>query len=248
MLYELTGVTRQYRRGDKTIDALTGIDLAIAEGEFVAIQGRTGSGKTTLLQLLGALDRPSTGTVVFDGQDLTTLDQGSLTDLRARVFGFVFQAFNLIPTLNARENVEVALVPWGLPRDERRARAQAALTAVGLADRSNHLPSQLSGGEQQRVAIARALVREPRVVLADEPTGDLDETTRDEVVDILQTLWWERGLTLIIVTHDSTVAARSSRRIWLDAGRVVSVESRPGDTRASAPARRAPSVEEVGGR
>jgi len=220
MLYELTGVTKRYVQRGKTIDALAGIDLTIAEGEFVAVQGPTGCGKTTLLQMLGALDRPSGGSALFDGRDLARLREGELTELRSHSFGFVFQAFNLIPTLTAQENIETALVPWHVGAAERRGRAEEALAGVGLVDRARHLPSELSGGEQQRVAIARALVRAPRVILADEPTGNLDERTRDDIVGLLEGLWRERGQTLIVVTHDSWVAARASRRVGLDHGRV----------------------------
>ncbi len=171
--------------------------------------------------MLGALDKPSSGAVVFDGRDMARLDEGELAALRSHAFGFMFQAFNLIPTLTAQENVETALVPWKVAGDERRSRAQAALARVGLAERGPHLPSELSGGEQQRVGIARALVREPRVILGDEPTGNLDEKTRDEIIGLLETLWRERGQTLVLVTHDSWVASRASRRIWLDEGRIT---------------------------
>ena len=221
MLYELTDVTKRFTQGRKTVDALAGVDLTIDEGEFLAIQGSTGSGKTTLLQLLGAMDRPTIGTLRFDGRDLGGMGEGDLSELRSHSFGFVFQAFNLIPTLTAQENVETALVPWGVTGDDRRRRALEALDGVALADRARHIPSELSGGEQQRVAIARALVRAPRVILADEPTGNLDERTRDDIIGLLEQLWRERGQTLIVVTHDSWVAGRASRRIWLDAGRVI---------------------------
>ena len=220
MLYELTGVTKRYTQRRKQVDALAGIDLAIDEGEFLAIQGSTGSGKTTLLQMLGAMDRPSGGTLDFDGRDLAKMGEGDLSELRSHAFGFIFQGFNLIPTLTAQENVETALVPWRTPADERRRRAAEALAGVALADRAKHIPSELSGGEQQRVAIARALVRAPRVILADEPTGNLDERTRDDIIGLLEQLWRERGQTLIVVTHDTWVASRASRRIWLDQGRV----------------------------
>jgi putative ABC transport system ATP-binding protein len=193
----------------------------VEEGEFLAIQGSTGSGKTTLLQMLGALDRPSGGEVLYEGRDLARLGEGDLAALRSHAFGFIFQSFNLMPTLTEQENVETALVPWGVAGDERRSRAQAALARVGLAGRARHIPSELSGGEQQRVGIARALVREPRVILGDEPTGNLDEKTRDEIISLLETLWRERGQTLILVTHDTWVATRASRRIWLDEGRVT---------------------------
>jgi putative ABC transport system ATP-binding protein len=220
MMYELTDVTKRYAQSRRQIDALAGIDLSIAEGEFLAIQGSTGSGKTTLLQMLGAMDRPTGGHLLFDGRDLAKMGEGHLSELRSRSFGFIFQAFNLIPTLTAQENVETALVPWHTRADERRRRAGEALAGVGLADRARHIPSELSGGEQQRVAIARALVRAPRVIFADEPTGNLDERTRDDIVGLLEQLWRERGQTLIVVTHDTWVAGRASRRIRLDQGRL----------------------------
>ena len=220
MLYELSGVTKRYTQRRKQVDALAGIDLTIDEGEFLAIQGSTGSGKTTLLQLLGAMDRPTAGSLRFEGRDLSKVGEGELSELRSHSFGFIFQAFNLIPTLTAQENVETALVPWHVHAAERRARAADALDGVGLADRAKHIPTELSGGEQQRVAIARALVRSPRVIFADEPTGNLDERTRDDIIGLLEQLWRERGQTLIVVTHDTWVASRSSRRIWLDRGRI----------------------------
>jgi putative ABC transport system ATP-binding protein len=221
MLYELTDVTKRYTQRRKQVDALAGIDLVIDEGEFLAIQGSTGSGKTTLLQMLGAMDRPSGGKLEFEGRDLAQMGEGDLSELRSHSFGFIFQGFNLIPTLTAQENVETALVPWHVRGDERRRRAEAALAGVGLAERAKHIPSELSGGEQQRVAIARALVRAPRVIFADEPTGNLDERTRDDIIGLLEQLWRERGQTLIVVTHDTWVAGRASRRIWLDGGRLV---------------------------
>jgi putative ABC transport system ATP-binding protein len=221
MLYTLNGVTKRYIKGRQTVDALNGIDLGIAEGEFLAIQGSTGSGKTTLLQMLGALDRPSGGEVLFDGRDLGRLSESGLCELRSHSFGFVFQSFNLIPTLTAQENVETALVPWKVSGEERRRRAAEALAGVGLADRARHIPFELSGGEQQRVAIARALVRAPRVILGDEPTGNLDERTRDDIIGLLESLWREKGQTVVLVTHDTWVASRASRRIWLDEGRIT---------------------------
>ncbi len=222
MLYELSAVTKRFSRGRKTIDALAGVDLTIDEGEFLAIQGSTGSGKTTLLQLLGAMDQPTAGSLSYGGRDLVKMRERDLSELRSHSFGFVFQAFNLIPTLTAQENVETALVPWRVPADERRRRAVEALDGVGLADRGRHIPSEMSGGEQQRVAIARALVRAPRVILADEPTGNLDERTRDDIIGLLEGLWREQGQTLIIVTHDTWVASRASRKIWLDEGQITS--------------------------
>ncbi|MBO9577151.1 MAG: ABC transporter ATP-binding protein [Microbacteriaceae bacterium] len=219
-MYELSGVKKTYRKKSGTVQAIAGIDLSIPEGQFVAIQGPTGGGKSTLLQLLGALERPDAGSVRLGGDDLAQASDGRLGEVRAKTIGFVFQGFNLIPTLTARENVETALVPLGVPAGARRERAAAALAQVGLADRADHHPTELSGGQQQRVAIARALVKEPTVVLADEPTGNLDEDTRDEIVDILEGLSRDRGLTVVVVTHDSAVAARAERRITLRAGRV----------------------------
>jgi putative ABC transport system ATP-binding protein len=210
-MYTLSAVTKNYRKGDQTVAALAGLDLSIEDGEWLAIQGRTGSGKTTLLQILGAMDRPSAGTVRFDGRDLAGLAETELTDLRATSIGFVFQTFNLIPTLSAIENVETALVPLHIPAAARRGRAAQALEDVGLADRAQHLPSELSGGQQQRVGIARALVKEPKILLADEPTGNLDVDTRDEIMSLLDKLWREHGLTLVLVTHDTSIAERAQR-------------------------------------
>ena len=219
-MYIVKDLTKRYRRGRETIDALRGVDITIDDGEFLAIQGPTGHGKSTLLQLLGGLDRQTSGSVLYDGRELGGLSERALAELRAREFGFIFQSFNLIPTLTAAENVETALVPLGVPRSERRGRSLAALDDLGLADRAQHLPGQLSGGEQQRTALARALVKDPRVILGDEPTGNLDEGTRDEIVGLLETLWNERGVTLIVVTHDGQVAARAPRRAWLYEGLV----------------------------
>jgi putative ABC transport system ATP-binding protein len=220
LLYEVRNATRSFRRGDATINALGGVDLTIAHGEIVALVGPSGSGKTTLLQLLGALDRPTSGQIYFEGRDLATLGDNELADLRLRAFGFVFQTFNLIPTLNALENVEAKLAPTGLPASELRARSFALLEEVGLSDRADHLPSQLSGGEQQRVAIARALSTEPRVILADEPTGNLDSKTGSEVVDLLTSLSQEHGHTVILVTHDTEIAAKAHRSIRMQDGRL----------------------------
>jgi putative ABC transport system ATP-binding protein len=210
-MYKLTSVTKKYQKGRATVDALAGVDLVIEDGEWLAIQGPTGHGKTTLLQVLGGLDRPTSGIVEFDGQDLAAMRETQVTKVRAVSMGFIFQTFNLIPTLSALENVEVALVPLGIGAEERRARATAALENVGLAERARHLPSEMSGGQQQRVAIARALVKAPKVLLADEPTGNLDEGTRDDIMGLLEKLWRDTGLTLILVTHDSSVARRAQR-------------------------------------
>ena len=189
--------------------------------------------------MLGAMDRPSGGKLEFEGRDLAKMGEGDLSELRSHSFGFIFQGFNLIPTLTAQENVETALVPWHVHADERRRRAEEALAGVGLADRARHIPSELSGGEQQRVAIARALVRAPRVILADEPTGNLDERTRDDIIGLLEQLWRERGQTLIVVTHDTWVASRASRRIWLDRGRLEEEPAAAGRPTSTAAPRRA---------
>ena len=217
MQYELQGVAKFFQRGPTTVRALDGIDLSIESGEFVALEGPSGSGKTTLLQLLGALDRPSAGSVVFEGRDLATLPDGQLATLRLRSFGFVFQQFNLIPTLTAVENVEVKLAPIGGTRE----RALELLAEVGLAGRADHLPAHMSGGEQQRVAIARALSVDPRVVLADEPTGNLDSATGSEIIELLAGLAAEHGSTVIVATHDAGLAARAPRRLAMRDGRFV---------------------------
>jgi putative ABC transport system ATP-binding protein len=220
-LYTVQGAARFFRRGDAIIRAVDGVDMTVAQGEFVVIEGPSGSGKTTLLQLLGALDRPSDGQVLFDGRDLGELGDRDLAALRLRAFGFVFQQFNLIPTLDAVENVEIALAPTGMRRAESRQRAFALLAEVGLEGRGSHLPGELSGGEQQRVAIARALAVEPRVILADEPTGNLDTKTGAEVVDLLAGLAARHGTTVVVATHDGQLAARAQRRLAMRDGRLV---------------------------
>jgi len=220
-LYEVKDATRSFRRGDTTIMAVDSVDLNIAPGEFVALEGPSGSGKTTLLQLLGALDRPSSGRVFFDGRDLAELGDNDLAALRLRSFGFVFQQFNLIPTLSALENVEARLAPTGVGSDELRERSLAVLGEVGLAERASHLPAHLSGGEQQRVAIARALVVEPTVILADEPTGNLDSANGADIVDRLANLAAQRGATVIVATHDAELASRAPRRLGMRDGRLI---------------------------
>src|SRR5439155_2038175 len=220
-LYKLENVSRTFRVGSQEVRAVDGIDMDIDRGEFVAVQGPSGSGKSTLLQLLGALDKPTAGSLTFDGRELTKLGQGDLTKVRSRDIGFIFQSFNLIPTLTAAENVELAMVPLGLNHAKRRARATDLLEQVGLATRASHLPSRLSGGEQQRVAIARALANEPRVLLADEPTGNLDSQTADEVVAVLRQLSQERNVTVVIVTHAEEVASRATRRLRMRDGKLL---------------------------
>ncbi|MBX9421684.1 MULTISPECIES: ABC transporter ATP-binding protein [Streptomyces] len=226
-MYELIGVTKRYQRGQERVDALAGVDLTLAQGDRLVIQGPTGGGKSTLLQMLGGLDRPTSGRVLLDGTDLAGLSERRLTAVRGRTIGFVFQSFNLIPTLTAQENVETALVPLGVRPSERRGRAVEALESVGLGARLGHLPSELSGGQQQRVAIARALVKRPKVLLADEPTGNLDESMRDEIVDLLEGLWKEHGLTFVLVTHDSAIARRAPRLATIRKGRITIEERRP---------------------
>ena len=220
-MYKLSGVTKNYVKGRETVAALRGVDLVVEDGEWLAIQGPTGHGKSTLLQILGGLDRPSAGLVDFDGRDLAQLREAEVTRVRAQSMGFIFQTFNLIPTLSAQENVEAALVPLHVSAAARRQRATVALDVVGLGDRLRHVPGELSGGQQQRVAIARALVKEPKVLLADEPTGNLDEDTRDEIISLLETMWRERGLTMVLVTHDSTVARRAQRIGVMKNGRLT---------------------------
>jgi putative ABC transport system ATP-binding protein len=231
-MYKLTDVRKDYQKGRGVVHALAGVDAVIEDGEWLAIQGPTGHGKSTLLQMLGGLDRPTSGSVEFDGQDLAAMRESEVTRVRATSIGFIFQTFNLIPTLSAQENVEVALAPLGIASADRRARAAAALASVGLEERTRHLPSELSGGQQQRVAIARALVKEPKVVLADEPTGNLDEGTRDDIMGLLEKLWREHGLTLIVVTHDSTVARRAQRIGIMRKGRLtIKQDTRSGHRR-----------------
>jgi putative ABC transport system ATP-binding protein len=224
-IYRLQNVSKTYKQKNRTVTALTNVDLTIPQGQLVVIQGPTGGGKSTLLQMLGALDRPSAGSVQLGDRDVAKLGDRALTDLRATEIGFVFQSFNLIPTLTALENVETAFAGSlaNRTRAEVRARATAALQEVGLGERLDHLPAELSGGQQQRVAIARALVKNPSVLLADEPTGALDEATRDEIMGLIEKQWKERGLTVVIVTHDSWVAKRAERRLHIKQGQVREV-------------------------
>jgi putative ABC transport system ATP-binding protein len=230
-MYKLTAVKKDYYKNGGVVKALQGVDLEIEDGEWLAIQGPTGHGKTTLLQMLGGLDRPTSGSVEFGDDpavDLAALRESQVTKVRAESIGFIFQTFNLVPTLSAQENVETALVPLGIPTHERQRRAASALADVGLSDRARHLPSELSGGQQQRVAIARALVKEPRVLLADEPTGNLDEDTRDDIIGLLEKLWREQELTMVFVTHDSSVARRAQRLGVMRNGKIsIKQDTRP---------------------
>jgi putative ABC transport system ATP-binding protein len=222
-LLRLEGITKVYRMGDESLQALKGITLAIEAGEFVAIMGTSGSGKSTLMNILGCLDRPTSGTYVLDGRDVSKLDVNALSELRNEALGFVFQSFNLLKRTTARENVELPLLYAGVRTKERKARAAAALTRVGLASRMGHTPNQLSGGQQQRVAIARALVNRPRIILADEPTGNLDSRTSIEVMALLQELGGT-GITVVLVTHEPEIAAYADRTIVMKDGLVLSDE------------------------
>ncbi|MDI3317327.1 MAG: ABC transporter ATP-binding protein [Bacillota bacterium] len=224
VVVRLAGVARSYRSGQVHVDALRGVDLAVESGEFVSIMGPSGSGKSTLLNLIGCLDRPTSGSREVAGRLTDRMSDGALADLRNRFLGFVFQDFRLMPDLDALANVELPLVYRGLPARERHRLAMAALEAVGLAARAHHRPSQLSGGEQQRVAIARALVGRPALILADEPTGALDSHSSRVIMAIFQRVNREQGLTVVQVTHDERVARHASRLIRLLDGRVVSDE------------------------
>jgi putative ABC transport system ATP-binding protein len=229
-LYRLEGVVKTYGTGEMLVRAVDGIDIAISAGEFVVIVGPSGSGKSTLLQLLGALDRPSGGHVEFEGRDLGNLGDTELADLRLNTLGFVFQQFNLIPTLTARGNVEVAMAPTRVSPAARSQIALELLERVGLGTRATHLPSQLSGGEQQRVAIARALANNPEVLLADEPTGNLDTKTGDAILSLLYKLWDEAGLTVVLITHDHAIAeAPRVRVVDITDGRIEQDRGQEGD-------------------
>ena len=220
-LYELRDVRRYFNRGPTEVKAVDGIDLDIDSGEFIAVEGPSGSGKSTLLQLLGGLERATSGSLTFNGSELARMGDRELTQFRAHDVGFVFQHFNLIPTLTAAENVQAALAVSTVPKQEHAARVDELLNQVGLGERHDHLPSNLSGGEQQRVAIARALANRPRVVLADEPTGSLDSATTREIIELLARLAAETEVTVIVVTHAEHVAERARRRIRLRDGQLL---------------------------
>jgi putative ABC transport system ATP-binding protein len=225
---ELSDVAKVYRSGELSVEALKSVDLVVRHGEFVAIMGRSGSGKTTLLGILGCLDRPTSGSYKLDGEEVSKLDETRRAHVRGAKIGFVFQAYNLLPRSTAFRNVELPLVYAGVSRRERRRRALDALGEVGLAARVDHLPNQLSGGEQQRVAIARALVVRPSVVLLDEPTGNLDSSSAEDVLEILGRVS-AGGATIVMVTHSGEVAERAARIVRLADGRVV------GDERLDSP-------------
>jgi len=219
-MIELEAVTKTYRMGKVEVEALRGIDLAIGEGEFVAIMGASGSGKSTLMNIVGCLDIPTTGRYVLDGTDVAKLDDDRLATIRNRKIGFVFQSYNLIPRTTALHNVEMPLIYAGTP--DRRRRSVAALAAVGMADRAGHQPTELSGGQQQRAAIARALVTDPAILLADEPTGNLDTASSVEIMKLLVQLNREQGRTIVLITHEPDIAGFAARVVELRDGRIVS--------------------------
>ena len=221
-LIEIRGLTKVYTRGKQTVDVLHGIDLDIPEGDFVALMGPSGSGKTTLLNLIGGLDSPSGGVLKIDGDRIEEHSSDELAAWRAATVGFIFQSYNLMPVLSAQKNVELPLLLTDMSAGERTRRASVALELVGLSDRAGHKPNELSGGQQQRVAIARALVSDPRILICDEPTGDLDRKTADEVLSLLQQLNRDFGKTIVMVTHDPAAAKYAKRIVHLDKGTLVS--------------------------
>jgi putative ABC transport system ATP-binding protein len=220
-LVEVRNVTKQYHKGGETITPLDDVSLDIEQGEFVSLMGASGTGKTTLLNLTAGIDAPDRGHIVVDGVDITTLSRTRLANWRAANVGYIFQTHNLIPVLTAYENIELPLLLLPMSRAERRKRAEIAMQAVDLLDRADHYPRQLSGGQEQRVGIARAIVAHPKVVVADEPTGDLDPDTSDQILILLQRLSKELGITLLMVTHDTDAAAIAGRQLQLDHGKLV---------------------------
>jgi len=217
-LVEIRGVTKTYRRGGEAIEVLHGVDLDIPRGDFVALMGPSGSGKTTLLNLIGGLDTPTAGSITVDGERIDQLSSGELSRWRAANVGFVFQFYNLLPVLSAQRNVELPLLLTRLGAAERRRHAEIALTLVGLRDRARHKPRELSGGQEQRVAIARAIVSDPTLLVCDEPTGDLDRATAQEIMRLLQMLNHDHGKTIVMVTHDPKAAEFARRALYLDKG------------------------------
>jgi len=220
-LIRLQDIAKVYRMGEVEVQALRGVSIAVEEGEFVAIMGASGSGKSTLMNIIGCLDRPTSGSYLLDGQDVSHMDRNALAEIRNETLGFVFQTFNLLARTSAFENVELPLLYQGVATRERRRRAEEALQRVGLGDRVDHHPNQLSGGQQQRVAIARALVSKPKVILADEPTGNLDSNTSFEIMALFQELW-RVGITLILVTHEPDISAYASRVLHMKDGLIRS--------------------------
>jgi putative ABC transport system ATP-binding protein len=220
-LVEIRRLTKQFRKGDEVITPLQEVDLEIERGDFVSLMGASGSGKSTLLNALAGIDRPTSGEIIVEGTDITRLSRGQLADWRAAHIGYIFQLHNLIPVLTAYENIELPLLLLPMSAAERHKRVQIALEAVGLTDRANHYPRQLSGGQEQRVGIARAIVANPTLIVGDEPTGDLDATTTEQILDLVQRLNSELGMTLLIVTHDPRVAALARRQLRLEQGKLI---------------------------
>jgi putative ABC transport system ATP-binding protein len=219
-IVEAVNLRKVYVLGKVPVEALRGVNLKVEDGEFLSVLGPSGSGKSTLLNLIGALDKPTEGKVFIKGVDVSTLDDGQLADLRRRI-GFVFQFFNLIPRFTARQNVELPMAIAGLGKEERKKRAEELLKVVGLADRVNHKPAELSGGEQQRVAIARALANNPRFLLMDEPTGNIDSKNAYEIIQLVKRLNQDKGITIIMVTHDQRLAAEAKRTVHMLDGLIV---------------------------
>lgn len=213
---------KKYRLGEIVVHALRGVSMELERGEFVVVVGSSGSGKTTLLDLIGALDKPAKGKVYIDGKDLTAMSERELTWLRRKKIGFVFQFYNLIPVLTAFENIELPMIVAGVPKRKMRERTQELLETIGLVDRANHRPDELSGGEQQRIAIARALANQPSIVLADEPTGDLDTATGSEVMEVLREMSKREKVTVIVVTHDPVIAEMADRILEMRDGKILS--------------------------
>ncbi|HEX5048735.1 MAG TPA: ABC transporter ATP-binding protein [Gammaproteobacteria bacterium] len=239
-MMELRGISREYEVGGEAVHALDHVDLTIKPGEYISIMGPSGSGKSTLLNVLGLLDRPSSGTYLLEGEDVSKLDDDALAEHRQQHIGFIFQFFHLIPRLSALENVELPLVLLGTSPRERRERATATLKSVGLGHRLDHRPDQLSGGERQRVAIARAIIMQPAYLLADEPTGNLDSKSGAEIMQIIEQLNRD-GIALLIVTHDPAIGSRAQRHLALRDGKIVSDDQRTGSTSP------APSVSDTAG-
>jgi len=226
-------LSRDYRKGDTLITPLQELDLEVAAGEFLALMGPSGSGKTTLLNLIAAIDRPTNGTLVVNGVDLSTLSRSRLADWRSRNIGYIFQLYNLVPVLTAYENVELPLLLHPIRRRERHRRVEGALQLVGIADRHDHFPRQLSGGQEQRVAIARAIVTDPAIIVGDEPTGDLDQESGQAIMELLKLLCTDLGKTIVVVTHDPRCAACASRTLHLEKGRLVAPPSIAGGSPVS---------------
>ena len=236
-MIKLTNITKTYQMGEMQVHALRGVDLTINEGEFVAIMGPSGSGKSTLMNILGCLDRVSSGLYRLDGEDVSRLDRVQLAGVRNRKIGFVFQSFNLLPRLSALKNVSLPMMYNGyqyLAEKERRTRAVSLLESVGLGDRLHHTPNKLSGGQQQRVAIARALINDPSIIMADEPTGNLDSKSSEEIMHILHRLH-RQGVTIVMVTHDPERAAHAERIITVRDGRILNEQRKVGSTTGETP-------------